>query len=113
MKSLVVKRSVVINGHKTSVSLEDEFWSGLKEIAKTQHASLSIWCQRSTKRAKGATYLQRSVCSYSTGSARLVRQSIWIPGGWRRRLWISSIGCPRPLSFSAHGVNSASPPRRS
>ena len=41
MKSLVVKRSVVINGHKTSVSLEDEFWSGLKEIAKTQHASLS------------------------------------------------------------------------
>jgi predicted DNA-binding ribbon-helix-helix protein len=42
MKSLVVKRSVVINGHKTSVSLEDEFWSELKEIAKTQHASLSI-----------------------------------------------------------------------
>ena len=41
MKSLVVKRSVVIDGHKTSVSLEDEFWSGLKEIAKTQHASLS------------------------------------------------------------------------
>ena len=41
MKSVVVKRSVVIDGHKTSVSLEDEFWNGLKEIAKTQHASLS------------------------------------------------------------------------
>ena len=26
MKSLVVKRSVVIDGHKTSVSLEDAFW---------------------------------------------------------------------------------------
>jgi predicted DNA-binding ribbon-helix-helix protein len=41
MKSLVVKRSVVIDGHKTSVSLEDAFWSGLKEIAQTQRATLS------------------------------------------------------------------------
>ena len=41
MKSSVVKRSVVIGGHKTSVSLEDAFWSGLKEIACAQHATLS------------------------------------------------------------------------
>lgn len=41
MKSSVVKRSVVIHGHKTSVSLEDAFWSGLKEIARAQHATLS------------------------------------------------------------------------
>ena len=34
MKSLVVKRSIVIAGHKTSVSLEDSFWTGLKEIAR-------------------------------------------------------------------------------
>ena len=33
MKSLVVKHSVVIAGHKTSVSLEDAFWKSLKEIA--------------------------------------------------------------------------------
>jgi predicted DNA-binding ribbon-helix-helix protein len=33
MRSTVVKRSVVINGHKTSVSLEDAFWTGLDEIA--------------------------------------------------------------------------------
>ena len=33
MKSPVVKRSIVITGHKTSVSLEDAFWSGLKDIA--------------------------------------------------------------------------------
>ena len=32
-KSLVWKRSLVIAGHKTSVSLEDEFWNSLKEIA--------------------------------------------------------------------------------
>ncbi len=33
MKSPVVKRSVVLSGHKTSVSLEDAFWRSLKEIA--------------------------------------------------------------------------------
>src|SRR5262245_17953889 len=33
MKSPVVKRSIVIAGHKTSVSLEDAFWQGLKQIA--------------------------------------------------------------------------------
>jgi predicted DNA-binding ribbon-helix-helix protein len=33
MKSSVLKRSIVIAGHKTSVSLEDEFWNSLKEIA--------------------------------------------------------------------------------
>ena len=33
MKSLVAKRSVVIAGHKTSVSLEDGFWKSLQEIA--------------------------------------------------------------------------------
>ena len=41
MKSLVVKRSVVLDGHKTSVSLEDAFWSDLKEIAHMQRATLS------------------------------------------------------------------------
>jgi predicted DNA-binding ribbon-helix-helix protein len=41
MKSPVVKRSIVINGHKTSVSLEDAFWSGLKDIAGTRNLTLS------------------------------------------------------------------------
>jgi len=41
MKSLVVKRSIVIAGHKTSVSLEDAFWSGLKEIAQLENITLS------------------------------------------------------------------------
>ena len=31
--SLVLKRSIVIAGHKTSISLEDEFWDSFKEIA--------------------------------------------------------------------------------
>ena len=33
MKPLIVKRSVAIAGHKTSVSLEDAFWNSLKKIA--------------------------------------------------------------------------------
>src|SRR3974390_2150849 len=33
MKSLVVKRSIVVDHHKTSVSLEDDFWNALREIA--------------------------------------------------------------------------------
>ena len=41
MKSPVVKRSIVIAGHKTSVSLEDAFWRGLKEIASTRSMTLS------------------------------------------------------------------------
>jgi predicted DNA-binding ribbon-helix-helix protein len=36
MRSTVVKRSIVLGKHKTSVSLEDEFWTGLKEIAASR-----------------------------------------------------------------------------
>ena len=41
MKSLVVKRSVVVADHKTSVSLEEAFWNGLKEIARGRNITLS------------------------------------------------------------------------
>jgi predicted DNA-binding ribbon-helix-helix protein len=41
MKSLVIKRSILIAGHRTSVSVEDEFWKGLKEIAEQRHETLS------------------------------------------------------------------------
>lgn len=35
------KRSVLIAGHPTSVSLEDEFWTALKEIAEARGVSLN------------------------------------------------------------------------
>jgi predicted DNA-binding ribbon-helix-helix protein len=41
MKSPVVKRSIVVAGHKTSVSLEDEFWKALKDIATHREMTLS------------------------------------------------------------------------
>ena len=36
-KSQIVKRSVAIAGHKTSVSLEEAFWIGLKEAAAARN----------------------------------------------------------------------------
>ena len=41
MSSTVVKRSIVIAGHRTSISLEDTFWKALKDIAKTRRETLS------------------------------------------------------------------------
>jgi len=41
MSSLIVKRSIVLAGHKTSVSLEDAFWESLKKIAVRRHSTLS------------------------------------------------------------------------
>jgi predicted DNA-binding ribbon-helix-helix protein len=41
MKSPVVKRSIVVTGHKTSVSVEEAFWSGMKEISRARSMTLS------------------------------------------------------------------------
>jgi predicted DNA-binding ribbon-helix-helix protein len=41
MKSQITKRSIVIAGHKTSVSLEEQFWRELKDIAHHQQITLS------------------------------------------------------------------------
>jgi predicted DNA-binding ribbon-helix-helix protein len=41
MKSRVVKRSIVVAGHKTSVSLEDAFWNGIKEISGLRNMTTS------------------------------------------------------------------------
>jgi len=41
MKSPVVKRSIVVAGHKTSVSLEEAFWNGMKEISGIRGMTLS------------------------------------------------------------------------
>jgi predicted DNA-binding ribbon-helix-helix protein len=54
MKSLIVKRSVVIDGHKTSVCLEDAFWRDLKEIARTQSVSVATLIKEIDQVRKGA-----------------------------------------------------------
>ena len=53
MKTAVFKRSIFINGKKTSISLENEFWDALHELAKYKNTSAAklageIARQRST-----------------------------------------------------------------
>ena len=65
MKSLIVKRSVVLEGHKTSVSLEEAFWRGLKDIAS---ASIST--------ANAATFRRPYGCSYPITIRRKQREPV-------------------------------------
>jgi predicted DNA-binding ribbon-helix-helix protein len=37
----VLKRSVLIAGHRTSVSIEEPFWSGLRDLARRRGLSLN------------------------------------------------------------------------
>ena len=37
----IIKRSIAVNGTRTSVSLEDEFWQGLREIAKKEGRAIT------------------------------------------------------------------------
>lgn len=34
MKTLIIKRSIAVAGRKTSISIEEEFWQGLEDIAR-------------------------------------------------------------------------------
>jgi predicted DNA-binding ribbon-helix-helix protein len=48
------KRSLTIDGHRTSISLEDEFWESLKHIAKLRECTLiEIIRQIDEKRSSG------------------------------------------------------------
>jgi predicted DNA-binding ribbon-helix-helix protein len=58
LRSRVVKRSLVVGGHKTSVSLEDVFWNGLRAIAHRQRMHLS--------QLVGAIDAQRQHCNLSS-----------------------------------------------
>jgi predicted DNA-binding ribbon-helix-helix protein len=55
MQSTVAKRSIVVDGHKTSVSVEDIFWISLKEVAKEQAMTISnLVGSIDAKRVRGA-----------------------------------------------------------
>lgn len=54
MQTVIIKRSIVIAGHKTSVSLEDAFWNSLKEIGRSKELTLSeLVSDIDTKRVNG------------------------------------------------------------
>jgi predicted DNA-binding ribbon-helix-helix protein len=39
--SNIIKRSITIAGHSTSVSLEEEFWQSLQDIASSKNISVA------------------------------------------------------------------------
>ncbi|WP_127900410.1 ribbon-helix-helix domain-containing protein [Solirhodobacter olei] len=41
MSARPVKRSLTLKGHRTSVSLEDEFWAAFREIAAAREQGLN------------------------------------------------------------------------
>jgi predicted DNA-binding ribbon-helix-helix protein len=69
--SSVVKRSVIRNGHKSSISLEDQFWDALREIADHEHMAISALVAtidhgRTTNNLSSAI---RVLCSIISGAA--------------------------------------------
>jgi predicted DNA-binding ribbon-helix-helix protein len=61
MKPTSIKRSIVIDGRKTSVSLEDAFWVCLKEIAHAQGATVSQTVKEIGKMRKEGANLSSAV----------------------------------------------------
>ena len=53
---MIIKRSITIKGHSTSISLEATFWDALNEIAKKQDISIaSLVAEIDTNRRKEST----------------------------------------------------------
>jgi predicted DNA-binding ribbon-helix-helix protein len=66
MASLIRKHSVVIAGHRTSVSLEPEFWDALKEMAAAHGVSLNELIARIDEKHAGnlSSALRLAVLDY-------------------------------------------------
>jgi predicted DNA-binding ribbon-helix-helix protein len=54
MRSHIVKRSIVVANHKTSVSLEDDFWSALKDIAVERGVTLASLVEQIDRERKAS-----------------------------------------------------------
>jgi predicted DNA-binding ribbon-helix-helix protein len=46
LHSPIIKRSIKLNGKKTSISLEGQFWIGLREIARAENIPLYSLIER-------------------------------------------------------------------
>ena len=88
MKSPVIKRSIVIAGHKTSVSLEDAFWKGLKDIAIERQITLSdLVATIDTDRRQGnlSSAIRLFVLDYYRALNNGGRRRANRPANWPRR----------------------------
>jgi predicted DNA-binding ribbon-helix-helix protein len=64
MESPVTKHSVLVSGHKTSITLEDEFWNSLQEIASERHKTVSRLITSINARRKGFANLSSATRMY-------------------------------------------------
>jgi predicted DNA-binding ribbon-helix-helix protein len=76
MKSLVIKRSIVIDGRRTSVTVEEAFWKGLHEIAHERDVGMNKLIaniNRNRQFANLSSTIRLFVLSTSTISASVKR----------------------------------------
>jgi predicted DNA-binding ribbon-helix-helix protein len=91
MNSTVTKRSVVIAGRKTSISLEDEFWNGLKAIARHHQRTLSSVVGEIDQKRHGnlssaiRVYVFGNLCTQLPAGARDTIAPNAINGAFERR----------------------------
>jgi predicted DNA-binding ribbon-helix-helix protein len=64
----VVKHSIVIAGHRTSISLEDAFWRALKDIATEDGLSLAALVAR-IDAGRGEANLSSALRAFVLGRA--------------------------------------------
>jgi predicted DNA-binding ribbon-helix-helix protein len=83
MKSAISKRSVVIGGHKTSVSLEEPFWSAVREIAGAQEMTVSSLL-RQIDLARHNTNLSSAIRVYVLENLRTQQAAMVHSNGTRR-----------------------------
>jgi predicted DNA-binding ribbon-helix-helix protein len=57
-KTANVKRSLVVNSRRTCVSLENEFWRGLHQIAEQEHTTVAMLAAKIDR--------QRDTCNLSS-----------------------------------------------
>jgi predicted DNA-binding ribbon-helix-helix protein len=90
MKSTVIKRSIALNGQRTSISLEDAFWSTLKDIAYERRVTLSHLVASINSNRRQVTNLSSAIRLfvlefYKEQVARLEQQEIPVQRPKRRK----------------------------
>ena len=110
MNSTVKKRSVVIGHHRTSISLEDDFWTSLRQIARSRQVTISHLIA-SLDASRENSNLSSAIRVFILGHYRaMAGQSDvgFTPLGAIRQAAV--IVNPTSLALTSHPPEAASPP---
>ncbi|MGB5559127.1 MAG: ribbon-helix-helix domain-containing protein [Paracoccaceae bacterium] len=64
MSDRPVKRSLTLRGHRTSVSIEDEFWQAFRDIARSEGRAINELAAQIDEARDGATGLATAIRLY-------------------------------------------------